>query len=140
MHMSAPRILLIDDDQVTKKALEFKLGSQGYEVVSAATGSAALKAATEQKPDLMILDLKLDSDPLDSMRDGFTLLGWMRRMVTDCNFPVIIHTIGATEEVEARAQAEGIYAVLQKSADVQKVLDTVRQALEAGGEASAAAG
>lgn len=140
MHMSAPRILLIDDDQVTKKALEFKLGSQGYEVVSAATGSAALKAATEQKPDLMILDLKLDSDPLDSMRDGFTLLGWMRRMVPDCNFPVIIHTIGATEEVEARAQAEGIYAVLQKSADVQKVLDTVRQALEAGGEASAAAG
>ena len=140
MHMSAPRILLIDDDQVTRKALEFKLGSQGYEVVSAATGSAALKAATEQKPDLMILDLKLDSDPLDSMRDGFTLLGWMSRMVPDCNFPVIIHTIGATEEVEARAQAEGIYAVLQKSADLQKMLDTVRQALEAGGEVSAAAG
>ena len=138
--MSAPRILLIDDDQVTRKALEFKLGSQGYEVVSAPTGSAALKAATEQKPDLMILDLKLDSDPLDSMRDGFTLLGWMRRMVPDCNFSVIIHTIGATEEVEARAQAEGIYAVLEKSADVQKVLDTVRQALEAGGEVSAAAG
>jgi len=139
MHMSALRILLIDDDQVTRKALEFKLGSQGYEVVSAATGSAALKSATEQKPDLMILDLKLDSDPLDSMRDGFTLLGWMRRMVPDCNFPVIIHTIGATEEVEARAQAEGVYAVLQKSGDVQKILDTVRQALEAGGEASAAA-
>ena len=139
MHMSALRILLIDDDQVTRKALEFKLGSQGYEVVSAATGSAALRAATEQKPDLMILDLKLDSDPLDSMRDGFTLLGWMRRMVPDCNFPVIIHTIGATEEVEARAQAEGVYAVLQKSGDVQKILDTVRQALEAGGEASAAA-
>jgi two-component system, OmpR family, KDP operon response regulator KdpE len=136
--MSAPRILLIDDDQVTRKAVEFKLGSLGYEVVSAATGSAALKAATEQKPDLMILDLKLDSDPLDSMRDGFTLLGWMRRMVPDCNFPVIIHTIGATEEVEARAQAEGIYAVLQKSADLQKILDTVRQALEAGGQASAA--
>ena len=131
---------MIDDDQVTRKAVEFKLGSQGYEVVSAATGSAALRAATEQKPDLMILDLKLDSDPLDSMRDGFTLLGWMRRMVPDCNFPVIIHTIGATEEVEARAQAEGIYAVLQKSADVQKMLDTVRQALEAGGEVSAAAG
>ena len=138
MHMSAPRILLIDDDQVTRKALEFKLGSQGYEVVSAATGSAALKAVTEQKPDLMILDLKLDSDPLDSMRDGFTLLGWMRRMVPDCNFPVIIHTIGATEEVEARAQAEGIYAVLQKSADMQKMLDTVRQALEGGGQVFAA--
>ena len=138
--MSAPRILLIDDDQVTRKALEFKLGSQGYEVVAAATGSAALKAVTEQKPDLMILDLKLDSDPLDSMRDGFTLLGWMRRMVPDCNFPVIVHTIGATEEVEARAQAEGIYAVLQKSADVQKMLDTVRQALGADGQVFAAAG
>jgi two-component system, OmpR family, KDP operon response regulator KdpE len=139
MHMSAPRILLIDDDPVTRKALEFKLGSQGYQVVAAATGSEALKAATEQKPNLMILDLKLDSNPLETMRDGFTLLGWMRRMLPDCNFPVIVHTIGATEEVEERAQAEGVYAVLQKSADPQRVLDTVQQALQAGGQASAAA-
>lgn len=138
--MSAPRILLIEDDQVIRKGLEFKLGSQGYEVLSAATGSAALKAATEQKPDLMILDLKLDSDPLDSMRDGFTLLGWMKRMVPDCNFPVIIHTVDPSAEVEARAQAEGVFAVLAKGAGPQKMLDTVRQALEASGQASAAAG
>jgi two-component system KDP operon response regulator KdpE len=139
MHMSAPRILLIEDDQGIRNGLEFKLAGQGYEVVSAATGSAALKAATEQKPDLMILDLKLDSDPLDSMRDGFTLLGWMRRMVPDCNFPVIIHTVDTSAEVEARAQAEGIYAVLGKGEGPEKLLDMVRQALEAPGQASAAA-
>jgi DNA-binding NtrC family response regulator len=73
------------------------------------------------------------------MRDGFTLLGWMRRMLPDSNFPVIIHTVDPSAEVEARAQTEGIYAVLPQGAGAEKMLDLVQQALQAPGQVAAAA-
>jgi two-component system, OmpR family, KDP operon response regulator KdpE len=129
--MSNPRVLIVEDNNGVRQALEFKLRSAGYEVVGVACGSAALQAASEQKPDLMILELHLDADPLDSMRDGFILLGWLRRTLPDSNFPVIVHTGDASPQVDAQAKAEGVYAVLRKGDDTQMLVRTVQQALPA---------
>jgi CheY-like chemotaxis protein len=120
---------VVEDDKVVRNVLELQLQQQGYEVVMVATASEAIHAAQEQAPDLLILDLALDSDPLESIRDGFVLLGWLRRMLPDVHFPVIIHTQNRSPEVEARAQAEGVYAVFRKGSGARKFLDLVQQAL-----------
>ena len=128
--MSAPRVLVVEDDKVVRNVLELQLTTQGYEVTLATTASEALHAAQEQRPDLLILDLKLDANPLETIRDGFTLLGWLRRMLPDPNFPVIIYTQDRSPHVDARAEAEGVYAVFRKGDGARNFIELVQRALE----------
>jgi len=51
------KILIADDDPQMLRALRITLGARGYEVVTAADGRAALDAAIESHPDVVVLDL-----------------------------------------------------------------------------------
>ena len=53
----AARILLVDDDQTIREAYSFVLAAKGYVVDVADGGRAALKLATANEPDLILLDL-----------------------------------------------------------------------------------
>jgi len=53
------RILVVEDDRSVRDALDRALRAQGMEVVTAGDGLAALRAVTEQDPDLVVLDLGL---------------------------------------------------------------------------------
>jgi len=62
------RILVVDDEPPIRKLLRMGLGAQGYEVIDAPNGKAALELLA-QKPHLVILDLGLpDIDGLDLLR------------------------------------------------------------------------
>ena len=62
-------ILLVEDDERISEPLLRVLGTEGYEVVHAATGHEGLEAVANRKPDLMLLDLTLpDIDGLDVCR------------------------------------------------------------------------
>ena len=128
-HMSAPRVLVVEDERVSRSLLARQLKAKGYDVMATATASEAIHAANERKPDLLILDLTLNADPLEAMREGFTLLGWLRRMLPDPIFPVIIHTGDSSPELDARAQTENVYAVVRKDGELSKLLELVGQAL-----------
>ena len=56
--MSSVRILVIDDEPPIQKLLRTGLSTQGYHVVEAADGRAALEAVGREKVDLVILDLR----------------------------------------------------------------------------------
>jgi two-component system, OmpR family, KDP operon response regulator KdpE len=51
------KILIADDDPQILRALRITLTARGYEVITAANGRAALNAAIEEHPDLIVLDL-----------------------------------------------------------------------------------
>jgi two-component system, OmpR family, KDP operon response regulator KdpE len=53
------KVLVIDDEPQILRTLRIDLSVRGYEVTTAATGAAALRAAAEQKPDVIVLDLGL---------------------------------------------------------------------------------
>lgn len=53
------KVLLVDDDRDLVEALEYTLARDGYEVLAAFDGKAGLKKASEQTPDLMVLDLMM---------------------------------------------------------------------------------
>jgi two-component system KDP operon response regulator KdpE len=68
--MSAPalRVLVVDDEPPIRKLLRMGLTTQGYQVIEAQNGKAAL-ALSAEKPDLIILDLGLpDMQGLDLLR------------------------------------------------------------------------
>jgi len=53
------RILLVEDEQSYREPLAYLLQREGFDVVEADTGPQALEAASEQDPDLILLDLML---------------------------------------------------------------------------------
>lgn len=71
--MTAPRILVADDDPLLRSLLVHKLSADGYQVVVAEDGAQALSVIAEQRPDLIVLDA------LMPVMDGFEVL---RRLKT----------------------------------------------------------
>jgi two-component system alkaline phosphatase synthesis response regulator PhoP len=57
--MSRGRILVVDDEIYIVHILDFSLGMEGYEVVTALDGEEALEKAREAKPDLIVLDIMM---------------------------------------------------------------------------------
>jgi phosphate regulon transcriptional regulator PhoB len=67
------KILVVDDEQAITDLLEYNLRQNGYQVVIARDGHAALRLARAEQPDLIILDLMLPGP------DGFDVCRELRR-------------------------------------------------------------
>jgi CheY-like chemotaxis protein len=57
--MAKGRILVVDDEIYIVHILDFSLGMEGYEVVTALDGEQALERARSEKPDLIVLDIMM---------------------------------------------------------------------------------
>jgi len=69
MSVPAPSILVVDDEPAIQRLLRTSLSSQGFRVIEAADGEAALAEIERSRPDLVILDLGLpDISGLDLIR------------------------------------------------------------------------
>lgn len=129
--MSAEKILVVEDNAMDMSILTKRLSVEGYHVTRAVNGSAAIRAARADMPDLMILDLTLmNEERLNTpLWDGFSLLEWMRRTLPDMDTPVVIHTGSAYASVAAQARACGVSLVFEKSEDIGELLVAVRKVL-----------
>jgi two-component system, OmpR family, KDP operon response regulator KdpE len=88
------RVLVVDDEPQIVRALQINLKARGYEVHLAGTGTAALKVAAQNPPELVILDLGLpDFDGVDVIRG---LRGW-----TEAPILVLSGRTDSTDKVEA---------------------------------------
>ena len=81
---SAVKILVVDDEPPIRKLLRVGLTAQGYEVHEAPNGVAALQAAKDDPPDLIVLDLGLPDLP------GQEVLRKLRN--NGCEVPILILT------------------------------------------------
>jgi two-component system OmpR family response regulator len=57
--MPANTVLIAEDDQTLRSVLEYNLGKEGYQVITASDGIKALELARSRNPDLIILDIML---------------------------------------------------------------------------------
>jgi len=87
---SAPRILLVDDEQSVQKLLTYPLRKEGYEVVGALDGREALDRLSDSSFDLVVLDVMLPKV------DGFEVCRQIRSRST---VPIIMLT-AKTEEID----------------------------------------
>ena len=86
--MTRDRILLVEDNLETQALLLRYLGAAGFECTSASDGRSGLRAAAEEKPDLVLLDV---------MRPELDGLAVCRRLRRDVGLPVILLTARAEE-------------------------------------------
>src|SRR5438105_2044489 len=56
------KVLVVDDNKVILKTLSLKLSANGYAIVTAEDGAAAVRAVRSEKPDLILLDVSFPPD------------------------------------------------------------------------------
>ena len=121
--MSDPAMLLIaDDDPGLRESLERTLTREGYRVILASDGNAALERLQAGGVDLVLTDLKMPG------LSGIELLRAVKAIAADVD--VILLTAFGTVEEAVRAMKEGAYDFLTKPFQRAQLLRLIRQALE----------
>jgi len=93
------KILLIDDDPTLVQLLSEFLRDDSFEVISALSGSAGLRLAYDQRPDLILLDVMLPG------MDGWEVCARLREM---SDMPIIMLTAKTTEADKLRGFRLGV--------------------------------
>lgn len=125
------KILVVEDNAIDRSVVTKRLQAEGYEVASAVNGSEAVRIAGTFNPDLMVLDLTLMSEDRwnTPLWDGFTVLEWMRRVVPNTKFPVVVYTSSPFLEIAGRARATGVRCVFEKTEDIGELLKKIQELL-----------
>ncbi|MBT2234838.1 response regulator [Nonomuraea sp. NEAU-A123] len=111
------RILVVDDEPQILRALRINLAARHYEVDIAADGAAALRAAVDSAPDLVILDLGLpDLDGIDVIHG---LRGWT-------TIPIIVLSGRAGNQDKIEALDAGADDYVTKPFGIDELLARVR--------------
>ena len=122
--MSAPHILVVDDERDIRELVKEILEDEGYEVSVAENGEAARRARRARRPDLVLLDIWMPDV------DGITLLKeWSDESGPMC--PVIIMSGHGTVETAVEATRLGAYDFIEKPLSMAKLLLTISHALDA---------
>lgn len=122
--MTAPHILVVDDEPDIRGLVQEILEDEGYEVSVAESGEAARQARRARRPDLVLLDIWMDDI------DGISLLReWSEGGGLSC--PVIMMSGHGTVETAVEATRLGAYDFIEKPISLAKLLLTVGRALEA---------
>ena len=119
--MAQPKILIVDDDADHRQGLNLRLRANDYETVLAADAAQAVSAAKKDRPDLVLLDLRLHGD------DGFVVMEQLRASAELSVIPVIVITI--LNSARDRALEAGAVAFFQKPADNAELLAAIRRGL-----------
>src|SRR5437762_6479311 len=118
--MPSPLILLIDDELPIRRFLRASLVAEGYRLDEAETGDQGVRLATQQPPDLVILDLGVpDMDGQEVLR---RLREWLRA-------PVIVLSVRDQEREKVQALDNGADDYLTKPFSTGELLARIRVAL-----------
>ena len=117
------RILAIDDAAIVLKRIKDAL-EEYYDVVTVNTGSRALRYLETEKPDLILLDIRM------MPKDGFETLQEIRSMENRADIPVIMLTGVEDKNAVMESIKLGICDYILKPFFPDDLLERIRQALE----------
>ena len=118
------KILIVDDERDIVKALMIRLQGAGYEVVTAFDGAQGVFMAHKEKPDLILLDIRMPAG------NGFSVAQRLKRSMNTFTIPVIFLTGSPEKNAEEKAMALGARFYVKKPYDPEELLDAIRRALE----------
>lgn len=124
----APTVLVVEDDDETRRVIARELGARGYRVSQAADGHAAFEQWERQRPDVVLLDLGLPD------MDGLTVIHRIRR---EAATPIVILSGRYEEREKVEALDRGADDYVTKPFGVDELNARLRVALRHGAGPSA---
>ena len=120
-----PRVLVVDDNKETVRAVRVYLEREGFEVFSAYDGETALHTLRQEQPDLVVLDLMLPD------RDGLEITRIVRKDATLRQIPIIMLTARVEDEDRIIGLEIGADDYISKPFNPREVVARVRSVLRA---------
>jgi len=114
------KILIVDDEEVIRMLYGEELEDEGYDVITTGTGQGLVELVGREKPDLIILDIKM------AEHDGLDLLQDIRKEYY--NVPVILCSAYSSYKGDLKSIAADYYVV--KSADLSELKRKISMAIE----------
>jgi response regulator NasT len=118
--VSQKRVVVAEDESLIRMDIVETLKEHGYDVVGEAVdGNMAVELATELKPDLMVMDIKMPN------LDGLSAA----EKIAELRIPVVLLTAFSQQELVARAAEVGAMAFLVKPFTPQDLMPAIEIAL-----------
>jgi CheY-like chemotaxis protein len=118
------KILVVDDDELTLRLLRNSLESENYLVITARSGSEAIKVVFQEKPDLIITDY------VTQETDGIKLIKKLRSQLSTRFLPIIMLTVRDNLNHEVKGIAAGADDYIRKPINLRSVLIRVNRLLD----------
>jgi DNA-binding NtrC family response regulator len=115
-------ILIIDDEKAIRKTLTEILSFEGYKIEEAADGEEGLKKFKEKAFDAVLCDIKMPKI------DGIDFL--QKAVEINADVPIIMISGHGNIETAVEAVKKGAYDFIQKPPDLNRLLITIRNAME----------
>jgi DNA-binding NtrC family response regulator len=120
--MNTASVLVIDDEEIIREALEALLSVEGFTVVTADTAARGMERLADRTVDVVLLDLMLPD------RNGLEVLEDIRRL--DADLPVVMITAFGTIESAIAATKQGAFHYFPKPFKNDDVIVVVRNAVD----------
>ena len=119
----AKRILVVEDDEKSRRLLADVLGFHGFEVIAAETGERGLEAARHSPPHAALLDIQLPGIT------GFALLEALRSLPGTTAIPILAVTASVMDQDRARILAAGFDAYVPKPVNIRELSELLNRLL-----------
>ncbi len=116
----AQKILIVDDDPHVIMILSSRLKANGYDVISAGDAIHAMRLARQERPGLILLDMKMPAG------DGFTIIQNLKSMGVTASIPVIFVTGAVGEEARTKALEQGAVDLVTKPFNPEELIKKIR--------------
>lgn len=105
------RVLVIEDEQLTRQSLVDELSSAGFEALEAANGEDGLHMALREHPDLILLDIVMPK------MDGITVMSKLREDPWGKDVPIIMLTVLDSDDaiLEKIVENKPAYYLIKKN-------------------------
>ena len=117
-------ILVADDDEDIRLALELLLVAEGYQVIEASNTKNVIIKAARHQPDLILLDMNFSRDTT-SGQEGLDILSQLKSH----NIPVILMTAWGSIELAVNGLRQGASDFVEKPWNKLKLLNSIKQQL-----------
>lgn len=126
--MANEKVLLVDDEKEFVEVTQVLLESNDFDVVTAHSAEEGKKKAVEEKPDVIILDVMMETRTA-----GFDAARWLREREETNTIPIIMLT-AVNQEVPWRFESDEVWLpvdeFLDKPVSPEKLLAEVKKAVE----------
>jgi DNA-binding response OmpR family regulator len=113
------KILVVDDDRLVLATLTHGLAQAGYEVIDADNGDDAILLAREHKPELALLDIRMEG------KTGFDVAAYLREYL---QIPFMFLSAFADDATVSQVKALGALTYLIKPLDIGQIVPAVEAA------------